>query len=628
MPLASLRDIERIEKTPLEARALPSSTYELIRRSAERFPDAIAIELLATIDANQTITVSYAEFFRKVTQTAHLLRSLGVAANDTVSVLLPNLPHTHYVIWAAQAVGIVHPVNTLFKASQIADVMRAVNTRVLVALGPAPKSELWRSAIEACQSAPSVEAIVVVDLQSVLQKARNPAKPHIDEARSGFGTRVQVLDFDASVDPQPVTAIAAPTDRESARVVACLNTGGTTGAPKLAQWTNSNQVYSAWAMAFIRDMGPTDSMLCGLPMYHANAILAGGLAIFAAGARVVFLTPDGYRDKEVMPNLWKFVERFRASGFGGVPTVYARLLEQLDSTYDISSLRFCGCGAAPMPTELFHRFEAATGARILEGYGLTEGTCASAVNPPDGERRIGSVGLRFPYQRIRIVELHGDGHITRDCAVDEAGIVLISGPSVFAGYKHHINDVKVFPAPGWLNTGDLGRLDADGYLWLSGRAKDLIIRGGHNIDPLMIENILMKHPAVAMVAAVGQPDAYAGELPVAFVTLRGGARATPDEILAFARAAIRESGAAPVRVEILGELPLTTIGKVFKPALRESAAAYAAREVLRKGGLFADINAHTHPRDGLIVTVQHCEPTDRPAITKALGTFAFRTCFQ
>jgi fatty-acyl-CoA synthase len=236
-----------------------------------------------------------------------------------------------------------------------------------------------------------------------------------------------------------------------------------------------------------------------------------------------------------------------------VPTIYAALLDTAIGENDISSLEFAICGAAPMPAKLIDAFKAKTGVKILEGYGLTEGTCASSLNPPDGQRIAGSIGLRIPYQQMRAVILDGQGRFLRMAETDEIGIIAIHGPNVFAGYLDPNHDSGLWieiDGERWLNTGDLGRQDANGYFWLSGRRKELIIRGGHNIDPKVIEEALSKHPAVALAVAVGSPDAYAGEVPVAYVQPKPGAAVTEEDLLEFAASTIPERAAVPKRIRV------------------------------------------------------------------------------
>ena len=316
--------------------------------------------------------------------------------------------------------------------------------------------------------------------------------------------------------------------------------------------------------------GPGKTIFCGLPLFHVNGQLVTGLAPWSKGAHVVMATPQGYRGEGVIANFWTLVEHFRVTMFSGVPTVYSALLQTPIAGRDIKSLEAAICGAAPMPVQLFQAFQRETGVRILEGYGLTEGACASSSTPLDAPPRIGSIGLRFPYQDMRALILDDDNRYVRDAEIDEIGVIAIRGPNVFAGYLDPAHNKGIWierAGETWLNTGDLGRQDADGYFWLAGRKKELIIRGGHNIDPKLIEDALQSHPAVALTAAIGSPDAHAGELPVAYVQLKAGAAVTEAELLEYAARSIPEKAAIPKRVKISPSMPTTAVGKLFKPAL-------------------------------------------------------------
>ena len=279
-----------------------------------------------------------------------------------------------------------------------------------------------------------------------------------------------------------------------------------------------------------------------------------------------------------------------------------------------------------MPAALIRAFEAKTGVKILEGYGLTEGACGSSVNPPAGERLAGSIGLPIPYQRMAAVILGADGRYERMAEIDEIGVIAINGPNVFSGYfdpQHNDGLWIEIDGERWLNTGDLGRRDANGYFWLAGRKKELIIRGGHNIDPKIIEDALQKHPAVAMVAAIGSPDAYAGELPVAYVQLKPESVVTEAELIEHAARIIPEKAAIPKRVKISSSLPTTAVGKLFKPALVEREIEETIRAEAKKVG--ADIQSLTverHPHEGLRAVVE----TDQVgALRQALDRYAFKS---
>jgi fatty-acyl-CoA synthase len=368
-----------------------------------------------------------------------------------------------------------------------------------------------------------------------------------------------------------LSAVAAeqPPDRfvgvppSATDLAALFHTGGTTGTPKLAAHTHANEVTDAWMIAAIGVLDSESVLFAALPLFHVNALVVTLLAPLLKGQRVVWAGPLGYRDTGLFASFWKVVERHRISSMSGVPTIYAVLADRpVDA--DISSLRFALVGASPLPKAVRQRFESATGVPLMEGYGLTEATCASARSFVH-HTVPGSVGQRLPYQQVKTVEVTAEGEWV-DLPTGEVGVLAIGGPTVFPGYVvDRGRDGPVLDGlgklrEGWLDTGDLARVDVDGFVHLVGRAKDLIIRGGHNIDPAVIENALLAHPAVTAAQAVGRPDLHAGEVPAAFVTL---------------------APAAPKAVTVLATLPVTLVGKPFKPALRAEAAREAVAEALR-----------------------------------------------
>ena len=258
-------------------------------------------------------------------------------------------------------------------------------------------------------------------------------------------------------------------------------------------------------------------------------------------------------------------------------------------------------------------FEQAAGIPLCEGYGLTEAACISTLNPPQGERRPGSVGLRLPHQQLQAWKVDAAGQASAPCAPGEVGVIGLCGPNVFPGYLRERDNQGIWLQPGWLNTGDLGYLDADGYLHLTGRAKDLIIRGGHNIDPAMIEEALQLHPAVALAAAVGQPDLHAGELPVAYVTLTAGASVSSDALQEAAQTLVPERAAVPVRVEVLAQLPLTAVGKVAKAELRLRAAEHVLNQLLASHALDARVRLRADAARGNVVQLSTSEAASAAA---------------
>nr|WP_017675247.1 acyl-CoA synthetase [Pseudomonas chengduensis] len=567
--IRTLQDIEQIESTPLSDRDLPSSTFELIRRTAQASPEAAALSFILQGTGEETpLRLNYAELLGKITQTANAFHRLGLRPGKAVSFLLPNLPQTHYTIWGGEAAGIVNAINPLLDPEHIAELIHASNSELLVTLAPFPGTELWDKVDALRDQLPELKAILCVDMANLLpEPQRSALKAQRGPLPEG------VLDFDETI-------AACPADHlESGRVIAAddiasyFHTGGTTGTPKLAPHSHGNEVAMAYSMNLVTRFGAGDVTLCGLPLFHVNGVIVTGLTAFIGGAEVLLATPQGYRNTTLISNFWKVIARHKVSFFSGVPTIYAGLLQIPSEGHDLSSLKYALCGAAPMPVELIRQFEAKTGLTLLEGYGLTEGTCGSCANPPAGERRPGSIGLPMPYCEVRIKVLDEQGSYLRDAAQDEIGNLCIRGATVFKGYLQASKNAGIWVDGDWFNTGDLGRVDADGYIWLTGRSKDLIIRGGHNIDPQMIEEALHKHPAVAMAAAVGKPDEKAGELPVVYVQLKPGAQTSETELLEHAAAHIPERAAVPKDAWIIDAIPLTAVGKTFKPALRFDAIA-------------------------------------------------------
>ncbi len=570
--IATMADVEAIESIPLEERHLPPNTYEAIRRGMERNPDGLALSFFLQVpDFQRPVRYTFRQLFARITQTANMLHDLGIRPGKVVSMLLPNLPEAHFTIWGGEAAGIVNPINPLLEPEVIAGIMQDAEAELLVAMGPFPGTDIWPKALEAASQVPSLKAILRVDLtQYVLGVKRWPARFLAWKEGRKYTAPVRVLDFESTVRKYPGDRLLSGRSIQPDDIAAYFHTGGTTGRPKLAQHTHFNEVSDAWSASQFLDLSERTTMFCGLPLFHVNAVIVTGLIPWMYGAHVVLSPPQGYRAPGLFQHFWKIVEFYKINFFSGVPTVYSALLNvPIDA--DVSSLEYAICGAAPMPVEVFREFEKRTGIKILEGYGLTEGTCVSSVNPPAGERRIGSIGFRIPYQPMKIVEVDADGNYVRDCEPNEIGLVVIRGPNVFPGYKEEVHNRKAWIVDSegvrWLNTGDLGRQDEDGYFWLTGRLKELIIRGGHNIDPKLIEDPMHKHPAVALAAAVGRPDPYAGEVPVVYVQLAPGASATEEELLAWAREHVGERAAVPKRVYIVDTIPTTAVGKIFKPAL-------------------------------------------------------------
>jgi fatty-acyl-CoA synthase len=592
---------------------LPESTYRLLLDAAGTWPDGIATQWIPDpADHTRCLDWTYAELAGTVTRIANALTALGVRRGDAVTLASVNTSMLYAATLAAQAVGIAAPVNPALSGERIAELIRRTGSRVLVTAGPELDPQLWARLAGVARQAGMTAVLALrpdgahgdppaLDLTGDAPAGGTPDTP------DGRGPFVAYLD--EVIAGQPSGYLAGADLPQAADLAAFVHTGGTTGAPKVAAHTHANQLACGRGIALCSGLAPGEAMLGGLPLFHVNALIVTGIAPMFSGARVVWPGPAGYRDKALYARFWTIVEQYRIAAMSAVPTVYATLA-QVPVDADISTLRLPIVGAAPLPASVREDFARHTGRRLLEGYGLTEATCVSTWTRP-GEERPGSVGRVLPGQQVKAVRI-ADGSWA-DCAPGETGVLVIGGPAVFAGYvtDPRLGGPRVSQdgavRNGWLDTGDLGSVDADGFVYLAGRAKDLIIRGGHNIDPKVIEDALLAHPAVAA-AAVGRPDRHSGEVPVAYVVPADAGRFDEADLLAWAADAIDEPAARPKRVYPVDAIPVTEVGKHFKPALAADAAARAITEALAAAGL-PDARATAAHQDGrLVVTVTGAGP--------------------
>ena len=584
--LASAADVAAVEAVPLHERLAAASTYAAIQNGAARDPAAPAIQFLPTCDpAEEAIVITYAQFLARVTQAANLFTSLGVGPNDVVSLLLPLVPQNFYALFGAEAAGIANPVNPLLEAHQLVEIFNAAHTKVAVVFGPTAGSDIWDKVQRIRAQVPTLKAIVVVggdplpDTALASANSANSANS-TDGAESTSKTGQQILSFDAEIAKFPGDHLSSNRQIQRDDIAAYFHTGGTTGTPKLVRHTHENQVYQAWVCNLMVNAGPGRPMLFGLPLYHVGGALTQGLATLAAGGSLVVLSAAGWRNPAAVKNVWKLLARFQCPVFGGVPTVLAAAAAVPWEGVDLSCLKAFSGGGSAIPVAVGEKYHSHFDLPVLEVYGMTETASVHTISYLDRPLRLGTVGHAVPYSRVRVVRLDAHGQLAGDCKVNEIGVVAMAGPGVFGGYLNDIHNQHAFVEPGWVNSGDLGRLDAEGYLWITGRAKDLIIRGGHNIDPMPIEEAFYQHPAVALAAVIGQPDAYAGELPLAYVQLKPGASATTAELHEWVRARTPERAAIPVAVQVIDAIPLTGVGKVFKPQLRWDAAREVFTQLL------------------------------------------------
>jgi fatty-acyl-CoA synthase len=596
-----------IERLPLEDRGLPESTYDALVRAAALWPDRPAVSCLAEAERwDQPVTRTFGQLAEDVHRVASALGDLGIDRGDAVAILSVNCAELIPVLLAAEAVGVAAPVNPTLAAEHALALLRLSQARVIVAAGPELDAQTWALSR---RLAAETGARALLALRPTGATGEAPA---LEPIAGVTVAHLETLCRDVAADRLP----GDPPGRDD--LASYLHTGGTTGTPKLAARTHRNEVVNAWMIGGILD--PEQTAFAALPLFHTNALIVTLMAPLLRGQHVLWAGPLGYRDPAIFRVFWRMVERYRIATMSGVPTVYG-VLTQIPVDADISSLRMPFVGAAPLPPAVAQAFHDRAGVALCEGYGLTEGTCASSRNFP-GATRPGTVGQRLPYQDMRAARVDEASGTWELLPPGEVGTVVIKGPNVFAGYLEPGPDG---PVPrhgdkvrdGWLDTGDLGSVDADGYVRLVGRAKDLIIRGGHNIDPAVIEDALLAHPSVVAAAAVGRPDAHAGEVPVAYAVVDPDASVTAEELQQWAMAHVPEPAATPKRVDVIDAIPVTAVGKYYKPELRRRAAEDAARDALP--GAAADVSARLE--DGqVVVTVSGAE---RPAVEQAFAPFMF-----
>ena len=615
-PIKNISDIEKIEEIALSKHMSFESTYQLLEYSAEQYENQLALRFTAQGISNKpSLDLSYRNLFKKVTQTANLFHSLGLGTNETISFILPNILQTHYCISGGETAGIVNAINPFLDAHTIAHILNEVECKILVTT---VGDETWQKVCKIIGNISSLKCVLHIDLCQfdLPQTQKFQANDNLLDSNN-----IKVLDFDKELVKHSDEHLSFNRHIKGSDIAAYFHTGGTTGKPKIAMHSHYNQVCNAWMIsALINNNQQTkpDVILSGLPLFHVNAIIVTGIGAFIRGATVVLIGIQGYRTKTIIPDFWKIVAHFKASTFSCVPTILNALMKIPIRDANIDSLQYAICGAAPLSPNLFKAFENYSKIKVLEGYGLTESVCLASLNPLFGEKKIGSVGLRIPYEEIKVIKLDQNGDIIKRCNVDEVGTLFIKGPHIFPGYKQHNQNKQVFDDAGWLNTGDLAKIDEQNYIWLTGRAKDLIIRSGHNIDPAIIEEVLMSHPAVDAAAAIGQPDLYSGELPCAFVTIKEPIDS--KTLLIFAQNNISERAAAPVHIEIISQLPLTAVGKIFKPDLRKIAIRRVFENALTSADIQTSLLVTNNEDSKLEIKIYTTEP--KSVIDKIMGDFS------
>ena len=567
LDVRTIADVEAIEARPYDELVIARNIHDLFRATAQHGGERAALTVLRSPDrADVGLSLTHRGLLAEVTRAANLFRSLGLAPGHGVAAFLsPTLPELPALLLGAQVAGVASALNYLLSREAIVDLLNAERATILVLSSRALDETCWTKAEGILAAVPTLERVLVVGGEGDLPAGYL----RLDEALARC--RADALDFAPSQDRDTVCAL--------------FHTGGTTGRPKLVQLTHGNQIHAAFGFAQVFGYDERDTVINGFPFFHVGGTMTVGLAVLAAGGHVVVPSPYALRPPQVIERYWTLVEAFRATVVSGVPTSIAALTNSWRPGTDVSSVRMAVTGGAVLPAAVGSRFEATTGIRLFETYGMTETAAAIAFNPGRGTPVAGSVGFRAPFSQTRIVRL---GREDEPCAPDESGLVQVRGPQVFPGYVDPAHDRGTLGADGWLTTGDIGYLRADGRLVLTGREKDLIVRGGHNIDPAAIEDVANRFAGVQISAAVGMPDQYAGEVPALFVVPSPGAEIDLDAVRRHLDENVHEPPARPRSVLVIDALPVTAVGKIFKPALRYLAIKEKVRlEVERVCGAHA-----------------------------------------
>ncbi len=522
----------------------------LLARAAKEHPDAVATRFYGR-------EMTYRELDAAASRFAGGLRRIGVKPGDRVSVLMPNCPQFVVAFFGViRAGGVVVQTNPLYTPRELAEMYNDSGVETVVCV------DLYFKNVAKARESTGVKRVVVTDIKEYLPgllAALYPIKKKKDHGKIVIPQAPWVHGFQDLLASEPFSR--EPEDLDSVAVL--QYTGGTTGTPKGAMLTHRNLVVNAHqAIAWFPGLAPgRERFLCAIPFFHVYGLTTALLGpIVIAAAMVIHPNP-----REIEP-IMKLITKTRPTIFPGVPTMYVAMVNHPKiSKYDLKSVRACIAGAAPLPPEVRRKFEAITGGKLVEGYGLTEASPVTHANPIFGMYKEG-IGIPFPDTDAKVVDIDTGA---RDLAVGEAGELAIKGPQVMKGYWNKPEETaKVITRDGWLLTGDIAVMDEDGYFRIVDRKKDMILCSGYNVYPREVEDVLFTHPAVKEAAVIGVPDPYRGETVKAFLILKDGAAATDRDIVAFCKERLAPFK-VPRQIEFVKELPKTMVGKVLRRKLRE-----------------------------------------------------------
>jgi len=543
-----------------------------LENSAQKYPDHTATIFGAVVHQLGSMLLdaklTYRELNALADRFAAALQQLGVKKGDRVALFLPNCPQYPIAYYGALKAGaILVPCNPLYVARELAHQVNDAGAETIVVLSR------FYPAVQKIKAETPLKNVIVTNIKEYFPGLLRLLFTLAVEKKEGH--YIEALDtgdhwFQDLLRTAP--AHPAPVDVQPEDTACLLYTGGTTGVPKGAELSHrnllANVIQTRHWMADIQE--GKETVLTALPLFHSYGMTTCmNLAVYIAGAMLLIPNP---RD---MVHILKSVNKHHPTLFPGVPTMYVAFNNYPDiGKYDVKSIRACISGAAPLPVEVQQRFMELTGARLVEGYGLSEASPVTHANPIHGLNKIGTIGLPFPDTDAKIVDLETG---TKELPVGEIGELVVRGPQVMKGYWNMPEETAIALREGWLYTGDIAKMDEDGYFSIVDRKKDMIIAGGYNVYPRDVEEVLYEHPKVKEAVVAGVPDPYRGETVKAYIVLKEGETATEEEIIAFCRENLARYK-VPKMVEFRSELPKTMVGKILRRILVEEEKAKLAAQ--------------------------------------------------
>lgn len=506
---------------PKEVEIPDISLVELYRQSARKYPTHTAITFFQN-------TYTYQQLLDRIDRAARLIYSKGIRKGDRVAIMLPNCPQYPVSFYGALACGAtVVQLNPMFQPAEMLHILNDSETKMLIIL------DRLLPLFDSVKDKTAVKEVLAVELEK-------------DFTEGG------------PVGEEPAAMIEPKED-----VAVLQYTGGTTGLPKGAMLTHfnivANTIQSA-ATGKVRTRLGEERVLTISPLFHVYGMTSGMSVTFFNGGNLI-LVPKFEVDQVV-----ELIEKTKPTAFPGVPTMYIALLNYYKTKqFDLSCLVTCTSGSAPLPLEVIERFNAISGTKVAEGYGLSEASPVTHRNPIQGLQKNGSIGIPLPNTDARIVDVATGMDILPPGQIGE---LVIKGPQVMKGYWNQPEETSRTIREGWLFTGDLAKMDEDGFFYIAGRKKEMILASGFNVYPIEVENVLYRHPAVLETAVFGMPDEYRGETVRAAVVLKEGAELSEQELIDFCRSELA-AYKVPTDVIFVKELPKTTVGKILKRTLKE-----------------------------------------------------------